>query len=398
MQRSSTSLLSPKAPSAAAPPLRVLQIGMGWLPDTPGNGLDRVYYNLATALPAVGVDVHGLVTGSSDPSKTHPQVRTVISTSSSLPRRLSAFRRAVRRKLQSTRIDVVASHFALYAAAGLDLIPPRPLVVHFHGPWAHESEIEGEPGFAVGLKKWVERAVYRRGRRFIVLSNAFREVLITQYDVPADRIRIVPGGVETARFNTGYSRSDARTRLGWPTDRPIVIAVRRLVQRVGIDHLITAMKRVRARVPDALLLIAGAGPLRSSFEQQVAAAELSQHVRFLGFVPDEDLPLAYRAANISVMPSLALEGFGLSAVESLAAGTPVFVTPVGGLPDIVRDLSEDLLLPSAKPAVLADRLIAALTGALSLPSTTDCQSYAQSRYDWSTVAAQTHTVYQEALS
>jgi len=371
---------------------------MGWLPETSGNGLDRVYYNLAQSLPNVGVSVQGLVTGSSPPSEMPPNVQTVSPTTASLPQRLLAFRRALQGHLQNDSIDLVAAHFALYAASGLDLIAPPPLVVHFHGPWAHESALEGDGTFMVRLKAWLERAVYRRGTRFIVLSSAFRDVLINRYDVPANRIRIVPGGVETNRFDTGRTRTEARRRLDWPTGRPIIIAVRRLVQRVGLDALIDAMSIVRDDVPEALLMIGGKGPLRPALEQQVENASLSSNVRFLGFIPDVDLPLAYRAADVSVMPSVALEGFGLSAVESLAAGTPVLVTDVGGLPDIVRDLSNDLILPRATPAVLADRLTAALTGAMPLPSGMACQTYAQSHYDWSTVAAQTRTVYQEARS
>ena len=61
-------------------------------------------------------------------------------------------------------------------------------------------------------------------------------------------------------------------------------------------------------------------------------------MRLLGFVAEEDLPWLYRACDISIVPSVALEGFGLPTIESLAAGTPVLVTPIGGLPETVSEL------------------------------------------------------------
>ena len=209
---------------------------------------------------------------------------------------------------------------------------------------------------------------------------------------------IVPGGVDAARFDTGQTRRGAREKLGWPTDRPIVLSVRRLVQRVGLDRLITAIDRVRRRHPDVLLYIAGKGPMRDALAQQIRELDLSNHVELLGFVPDEDLPLAYRAANVSVVPTVAHEGFGLIVVESLAAGTPVLVTPVGGLPEIVAPLAEPLVLPDGTPATIADRLERILSGTLPIPSSDTCQHYARTHYDWPVIARKVRTVYEGVLA
>ena len=118
------------------------------------------------------------------------------------------------------------------------------------------------------------------------------------------------------------TRDEARQILGWPRNRPIVLAVRRLTRRMGLVELIAAAQIIRRRVPDVLILIAGRGILAGELEAQIRAADMQDHVQMLGFLPDSKLPLAYRAADITVVPSLALEGFGLSAAESLAAGTP----------------------------------------------------------------------------
>ena len=246
-------------------------------------------------------------------------------------------------------------------------------------------------------KAALERAVYRRGNRFIVLSEAFRDILHRDYGVPLERVRVIAGGVNVGRFATKTTRREARERLGWRQDRPTILAVRRLAQRMGLKDLIEAMDKVRVSVPDAQLLVAGTGPLAKALNAHVRALGLEDSVRFLGFVSDEDLTLAYRAADLTVVPTVALEGFGLVAVESLAAGTPVLVTPVGWLPEVVRELSPDLVLPTTGADSLAEGLAASLEGELVLPSAQSCQAYARERFDWPVVASRVRGVYTEAI-
>jgi glycosyltransferase involved in cell wall biosynthesis len=358
-----------------------------------------MYHGLTQHLPQTGVSVRGVVAGSRTvPSDSEGRVSAFAPDDSSLWHRLSRVRRSIRTVLANESVDLVASHFALYTAPVLGLLDGMPLVVHFHGPWGQESRVEGESSFVVRAKTWLERTVYRRGTAFIVLSTAFREVLIHDFGVAPERIHVVPGGVHAAAFDTGRSRSEARKRLGWPTNRPILVAVRRLARRMGLENLIDAMRTVRRAVPDALLCVAGKGPLESELRAQIRALGLDDHVRLLGFVPEADLPFIYRAAEISIVPTVALEGFGLTTVESLAAGTPVLVTPHGGLPEVVTDLDPRLVLPGDAPSILADGVLRALDGRLPLPSSATCQGYAREHFDWSTIAAKTRDVYETVLS
>ena len=371
------------------PPLRTLQLGAHWFPERPG-GLDKVFLRLLDHLPDVGVQVRGLVAA----EEAGGAVRPFASASASLPRRVLGLRASVRAALREERPDLVASHFALYTAPALDLVRERPLVVHFHGPWAAESAAEGAGRASLVAKRAVERAVYRRATTFVVLSEAFRDVLVRDYGVDPRAVRIVPGGVDADLFDVAASREEARDRLGWPADRPVVLTVRRLVRRMGLEGLVEALQAVRQRVPDVLLLVAGRGPLASELEARIEASGLGDHVRLLGFVPDGDLPLAYRAADVTVVPTVALEGFGLVAAESLAAGTPVLVTPVGGLPEVVRDLDAGLVLPAASPDALAEGITDALMGRLRLPDSPSCRQFARERYTWPAVAQGVRDVYE----
>ncbi|MGQ7478404.1 glycosyltransferase, partial [Streptococcus suis] len=98
--------------------------------------------------------------------------------------------------------------------------------------------------------RWMERRVYRRADRVIVLSDAFARLVHRDYDVDADRIVVVPGSIRIDRFDqVGVSRDDAREVLGWPKNRRILLSVLRLVRRMGLERLIDAMVPVVRRHP-----------------------------------------------------------------------------------------------------------------------------------------------------
>jgi len=379
-------------------PLRVLQIGMEWFTPTSAGGLARVYADLFKSLPQAGVEPVGLVSGPAGVAEmTGGHVRSFTQDGASFMGRMLGARQGVNHILRTERVDVVAGHFALYAAPALDALKRQPLVFHFHGPWAAESRREGHNGAIVALKQFLETLVYRRAQRVIVLSRAFGELATRSYGIPEDCLRQMPGSVDVARFAVEETRGEARGILGWPSDRPILLTVRRLASRMGLDRLLTAMVPIVKAVPDILLYIAGKGPLAEALRKQSSALGLDKNVRFLGFVPDTDLPLVYRAATINLLPTDMLEGFGLSAAEALAAGTPSMVTPVGGLPDVVFDLAPELIFRSGSSEDLADGLIAALRGGIRLPDSESCRCYAADRFDPLLFARRVADVYREVV-
>jgi glycosyltransferase involved in cell wall biosynthesis len=376
--------------------LRVLQTGLNWFGSGSG-GLDRVFSDLALSLPAQGVQVRGLVVSPENAgSLTDGQVQAYAPAASGFGRRMLAARARIAQAARARTFDVIAPHFALHVATALDHLRDAPMVVHFHGPWALESRAEGAGRATSTLKYRLERMVYRRADRLIVLSQAFGTLLVQEYGVPSERVRIVPGAVDLDRFATGLGRQQARARLGWPTDRPILLSVRRLAARMGLERLIEAMPAIVRRVPDVLLVLAGKGRLEPALRQRVAELQLEAHVRFAGFVPESDLAVTYTAADLHVVPSLSLEGFGLSAAEALAAGTPSLVTPVGGLPDVVSGLSADLVLPSTAQDAIEHGVAGALLNLARIPGPAACRAHAEAHFQVSRAAAQVAAIYREA--
>jgi glycosyltransferase involved in cell wall biosynthesis len=380
---------------AAPPELNVLQLGMGWFAEQAG-GSNRMYYGLMQHFPAVGVQAEGVVAGRPARMPVTPRISSFAPHEAPLHARLWRAHRLARSR-DFAGCQLVATHFALYTLPMLEALRGLPLVVHFHGPWASEGAVEGDRPMVTRAKKWVESRVYARASRFIVLSRAFREVLERDYGVPAALIDIVPGGVDCRQFARPLSQREARLQLDLPPDRPIVFCVRRLAPRMGLRALIEAVEDVRRAVPNVLVLIAGKGSLAAELGARIRELSLEDHVRLLGFVPDDILPVFYRASNLSIVPTECLEGFGLVAAESLAAGTPVLVTPSGGLPEVVEDLSKDLILPGCGRNVIAAGLIDALRGRIQLPDADRCQAFA-ARFDWRRIAAQTADIYRAVLA
>lgn len=368
---------------------------MGLLSEQPG-GLNRYVEGLCGALRQGGGQADLMV--ACDGEKIPPDVRAFARRSARLSSRLWGARRAMRRRLAESPVDVVATHFALYGLLCTGMLSRRPHVLHFHGPWADEGRQEGGSGASVAAKRWAEGRVYRTADRAVVLSTAFGEVLASRYGFPAEHVRVIPGGVDTESFNTGLSREAARERLGWSRDRPTVFCIRRLVQRMGLQELVSAVAMVRERCPQVRVVIGGRGALAATLQAQIDALGLANHVELLGFVEEKDLSVAFRAADVSVVPSKSLEGFGLIAAESLAAGTPVLVTPVGGLPEVVESLDASLVMAGTDSRSIAEALTAALMDPARLPASRACQAYARETFDWSIIAGRVSAVYREAMA
>jgi glycogen(starch) synthase len=376
--------------------VRTLQIGDTWLPEQEG-GLARYYYELLRHLPATGAAVHGLVAAEPGPKELEGcDIAAFARPADSMLTRLSSARRASLALLKTGQIDLIASHFALYALPIADKLRATPTVVHFHGPWSGESNVEGSATLNARLKNSIENIVYSRSRLFITLAHAFRKEMVQRYRVPEEKIRVVPGGIDVDRFNMNQSRLEARERMNWPTDRPIILCVRRQVRRMGLENLIDAARILVRQQPDVLLLLGGSGPLFTELKQRISDHGLERNVQQLGRIADNDLPTAYRATDMTVVPSQSLEGFGLITLESMASGTPVFVTPIGGLPEVLEPFAPGCIFGSTTAPEIASVLGEALSGKRSLPADEACRKYAVDGFSWPRITERVRRVYEEA--
>jgi phosphatidylinositol alpha-1,6-mannosyltransferase len=169
-------------------------------------------------------------------------------------------------------------------------------------------------------------------------------------------VRVVPLGADPERFRPGLDAGQVRRRYGLE-EGPWLLTVARLVPHKGIDTALEVLARLQERFPALRYAVAGTGPDAARLHRLADALGVSARVRWLGAVPDRDLPALYNAAAVYLGLSREdgdeVEGFGLSLVEAMASGCPVLAGASGGIPDAVRDGVSGLLVPPADPAEAA---------------------------------------------
>lgn len=203
------------------------------------------------------------------------------------------------------------------------------------------------------LRSWIEGLVVRRSSRVLVLSEFMRERVISKHRIPTERITLISGAADPVRFRPPANKKTVRAELDLPRDKFILFTVRNLVPRMGLENLIQAIARIGKIKEDLLLIIGGTGPLKSGLQQLIHSLGLDTAVILKGFIPESDLAAYYQCADLVVMPTHALEGFGLVTVEALACGTPVLGTPVAAIPEILSQIDPCLIAEGSDADSLA---------------------------------------------
>jgi glycosyltransferase involved in cell wall biosynthesis len=178
-----------------------------------------------------------------------------------------------------------------------------------------------------------------RSEEVVVLSKYSRSQIEALAPAVAARTTVAPAGVDLQRFHPARDEEHRRlagSRLGLDGDGgPLLITVRRLVPRMGIEDLLDACAQLAAKGIPFRLAIAGDGEQRPALEQHAADRQLGSRVRFLGRLADEQLSDLYRAAEIFVLPTRSLEGFGMVTAEALASGLMVVATEAGASSEVL---------------------------------------------------------------
>jgi glycosyltransferase involved in cell wall biosynthesis len=183
--------------------------------------------------------------------------------------------------------------------------------------------------------------------RFFPVSRALGAFLVQRCRVPASQVQVILNGINTAAFAGSPQRQQSAGA------DPVIGTLARLDSRKGIRFLVDAFARLQQRLPDARLIVGGAGEEREGLERLVEALGVARRVAFIGRVrnPEE----FYRQLDCFVLPSLD-EGFGLVVLEAMAAGLPVIATRVGGVPEIIEHGRNGLLVEPADAGAIADAI------------------------------------------
>ena len=289
-------------------------------------------------------------------------------------------------------MDAVHGHIPLTTLAAFDLYGDSIRTSYtIHSPAKMEMAIEWRNSSflrrmtaPIGLEmiNRIEAECLRRANVITALSRYTIDCIRKLHGPElADKVRCIPGWVDSSRFVPVNDREQAKSQLGWPPAVPILFTLRRLVSRMGLDRLVNASDILLRKGLRFHLVIGGSGPLRSKLEQQAITLGIDKSVSFLGRVEEGVLPLAYAACDAFVLPTTELECFGLIALEAMSAGRPVLATPVGAIPEVIREFDPAWLARSAETSDIANLIGRFLTG--KLPEHAPQQLHDQAHRDYS---------------
>ena len=243
-----------------------------------------------------------------------------------------------------------------------------------------------------------ERALVQNSQIVITCSRAMKHEVTEYFDVLPERVVVIPNGVDARRFDTLRQMDLGAFRMHYARpDEKIVFHVGRLVYEKGADLLVEAAPRVLNRVPEAKFVIAGRGPLLPALSQRVHEMYLSDKILLSGFVSDDDRDRLYVASDVCVFPSR-YEPFGIVALESMAAGTPVVVSDVGGLGTVVDHDQTGLTAYPENVDSLAWAIVRALQETATAARWAEqALLKVQERLTWPVIACETLAVFEKLV-
>jgi phosphatidylinositol alpha-mannosyltransferase len=296
--------------------------------------------------------------------------------------------RRVKKILKQEQFDVIHLHEPMTPALPLAVLrhvplSPRSLVV---GTF-HAYREDNHPGYEYA--KPIFEPFFGRLDGRIAVSRAVRDYLVGYF--PGD-YRIIPNGIDVGRFSDPALRPIERFDDG----KLNVLFVGRLDKRKGFKYLLRAFAHVKEAVPQARLMVVGAYDKEDKEPFVLYARENRLHdVRFIGYVPEDDLPLYYRTCHVFCAPSTGFESFGIILLEAMAAGKPIVASNIDGYRGVLSDGEEGLLVRPEDERRLAEALIRLLRDP-SLQERMGRQGQAKAAdYSWQKVAQQVLNCYRE---
>lgn len=301
---------------------------------------------------------------------------------------------------QADGYALVHSHYWLSGAVAMRLSErwgvPHVAMFHTLGEVKNRARVtEREPAGRIAA----EREIARQADAVVVASEHERHLLEALYEADATRVTVVPCGVDLDRF-APMEKEVARRTLGIPEGERIILFVGRIEPLKGIDILISAAAQLHDDENFRVLIVGGDARAEEEIAQlrsHASRLDVDHHISFVGSVAHDELPLYYNAADVCVVPSY-YESFGMVAVESMACGTPVVASRVGGLTSTVMDGETGYLIAWRCPEPFAERLELLLDNDELRASFGRAGRAAVERFRWANVADAIASLYEGVLA
>ncbi len=294
-------------------------------------------------------------------------------------------------------IDIVHAH------AGN---PPAPIAAHWYAkkkkkPFVITYHGDGQWNWGGVIRR---TSVYFYNKHLLDRTLSYADVIISpsRYYIDEsrvlgkyrDKIVVIPNGINVDEFDVGYSKEQCRGKLGLSINSRMILFVGTLSPHKGPDILIKAMSEIVKEVPDVKLVFVGHGGMREELEMLSKKLGVEKNVEFAGFVEESMKPLYYRAADVFCLPSVMKhEIFGIVNLEAMACSVPVVASKIGGVPDVVKDGENGLLVLPGDSGSLADAIIYLLENEDVREKMGTNGRKKVEDYSWDKVAEETEKVY-----
>ena len=285
-----------------------------------------------------------------------------------------SFARSTFKKLEELNkkfaFDIIHANLPLVPNFAIPKESANALVSTVHSTWKGEAEAIKHEGLRKlntnekfmlefnSLLRSSEKKLMKRSDALIAVSMYTKKELTEFYDIDEEKIHIIYNGVDVQKFKPNKDRAGLRRELGLEEKQKIILFVGRLYQRKGLDTLFQSISKVVQNFKDAKFVISGEG-FRQNKEKLLKLAEklkIENSVLFVGYFPDEKLPDLYAASDIFVLPAL-YENFPFAILEAQATGLPVISTKVGGIPELVTNNKNGLLVEPANSEQLTEGIM-----------------------------------------
>jgi len=291
-------------------------------------------------------------------------------------------------------ISIIHAHDWLSALSAITLKHTlrKPLVATIHS-----TEYGRRGGIFNEFQKHIHEVEWRltyEAWRIIVCSEYMRSEVMNVFNLPSDKIDIIPNGINPIDLSKPIDNVRRRYAEDW---EKIVLFVGRLVHAKGIHIFVEAGINLLGRRGDVKFVVVGDGVLREELMRRVSERGVSHKFFFTGFISDNDLNDLYRVCDVAVFPSI-YEPFGIVALEAMSAAKPVIVSDVGGLSSLVIDGFNGVKVPPNDPYILSraiERVISNPTLAEHLGK--NGFNHVYQNYTWDKIADKTLKTYSQVL-
>src|SRR4051795_2178186 len=291
------------------------------------------------------------------------------------------------------KASVIHAHWAIPTGPPAVLAARRlrvPSVITMHGG---DVYVNPEQGYDFPTRWYVRpplRWTLRHAGALTAITEDCRQHAL-RAGAPAERIRLVFNGTDLRRFSPPENGNRGDSRFG-PN---MIFACRQMFPRKGIRFLLEAAAELKPQFPDLKIVLAGDGFERPELVRLASELGISSDVTFLGWVPNADLPQYYRAAAVSVIPSLE-EGFGIPAAEAMGCEVAVVASDAGGLPEVVEDGVTGIVVPRGNSGALARAIGSLLADPKRRQQMGQAgRARALRLFDWDRSAEQFEEIYRE---